>query len=242
VSSASERPAVPPIQPAQSGEFLLSPVDPTCVTSGDPSSPPAFPPGYDPEWALKRYPVKRKARKIKAPKDSKIYKAVLAVLALQAQGHKRKEIADALGLTDHTVRQYLYTANKRGWLNHNSFIDPEDQLDIVLRSKAVRNINTVLDEQEEIVVDKETGEKELTGRLSDRAVDMTKEVAKGLGMLKSHSVEKGITAPPVAMALRVQVEIPQLPANSDHKTLPLPREGSVGGVPVFDAEIVGDTN
>jgi predicted transcriptional regulator len=212
VSSTPESPAVPTSTNTAATEGSLLPsVDPTCETSSQPQFP--LQPDYDPEWAIKRYPRYKKSRvRIKAPKDSKIYKAVLAVIALQAQGHKRKDIAEALGLTEQTVRNYLYTAHKRGWVNHDTFIDPEDKLEIVLKSKTVRNINTVLDE----TVEDDSGER----IPSNRAVDMTKEVAKGTGLFKTHTVDKGVQAAPIAMALKVQVEYPRMPGATDAKSLP----------------------
>lgn len=238
--------STPPVSPAEpiysasTEESLLSSVDPTCEAIAI-SPQPTFPADYDPEWSIKRQAAidakkPKKTRRHKPPKDSRIYKAVMGVIALKAQGHKQKDIAAMMGLAETTVKQYVYTANKKGWININTFSDPDDQLDIVLKSKAVRNINLVLDEKL-TQVDEDTGE---TCHIpSDRAVDMTKEVAKGTGLLKTHTVDKGSVVAPVAMALSVRVEIPQLPSNST-QTLPEVRQGSVGGVPSFDAEIIGE--
>jgi predicted transcriptional regulator len=160
----------------------------------------------------------------KPPKDSKVRKAVMVYLALRAQGFKMDEIAEHLGLTKNTIRTYVFRANQAGWINIASFSDPEDQLEHVLKSKAVRNINAVLDEE----VTDDSGEK----ALSDRAVDMTKELAKGTGLFKQHQVTKSDAAPSLGVALKVQIEMP--PAG----TTPQIAIGSLGGQPAFPGEII----
>lgn len=177
--------------------------------------------------------VPRKRTSRKAPKDSKIYKAVMAYIALRAQGMKTPEIAEQLGLAPHSVRQYIYYANQRGWLNINSLAQPEDKVDIVLASKAVRNISNVLDE----TVSENPEDPEAKRVLTNRAVDMSLEVAKGVGLLKQHQIVKSDGGAPNVFALKVEVINPGV--GQPVVTL---REGSFGGVPAFDAEVVeGET-
>lgn len=162
-------------------------------------------------------PKKKQRRKPipKPPKDTKIYKTVLAYIALKAQGATAAEVGETLGLGMNTVRQYVYKAKQRGWINLANFADPEDQLDL-LKSSAVRNVQQLLD----------TGE-------SQGDKETTLELLKGTGMLKQHQVVKGETVATTAFALKVQVEMP--PAHHPVQQL---RAGSVGGTPSFDAEII----
>lgn len=173
---------------------------------------------------------KPRPKRVKAPKDSKIYKAVLAYIALKAQGLKGPDIAEQLGLEASTMKQYVYYANKKGWLNIETFADPEDRVDIVLKSKAVQNINVLLGE----TVTGEDGET----RLSPRAGEVTLEVAKGTGLLKNHQVVKSDSTSQSSMTLRVQVETPVV---GGQPLVQQVRPGSIGGMPVYDAEILGST-
>lgn len=170
---------------------------------------------------MKKELTKRQRNYRKPPKDSRVYKAVMAYIALKAQGVRLAEIAEMLHLSKDTVSTYVKRANKKGWINLDNFDDPEDQLEIVLKSKAVRNINTFLDE-----TDDETGKPTAACR------EVTLEVAKGTGMLKAHQVVKSDGGTNVGVALKVTVEMP--PSG----TTPQIRAGSIGGQPAFDAEII----
>lgn len=170
--------------------------------------------------------------RVKAPKDSKIYKAVLAIIALKAQGMKTNDIAEQLALSPHTVKVYLKRSIAKGWVNLHSFDDPEDRIEHVLKHKVVENLNTVLDEHDTVV--EADGTETILARLSNRAVDVSIEVAKGTGLLKQHQVVKTDAQSSVGIALKVKVEMP--PAS----TAPAIREGSIGGTPSFDAEIVDE--
>jgi hypothetical protein len=156
-------------------------------------------------------------RKPQAPKDSKIYKAVLAFKALKAQGYSTKDIAEHIGLAPNTIKQYVCYANKRGWLKFDDLSQPEDQLELVLAGKAVRNLNQLLDNKD--------------GCLGDK--DITLEVAKGLGLLKQHQVVKQDGGASVGVALSVHFEMPAGLATTV-------RTGSCGGAPAFEGEVVPD--
>ncbi len=151
-----------------------------------------------------------------------MYKAVLAIIALRAQGIKSSQaIGEQLGLTRDTVNTYMYQAHKKGWINGDTFADPEDTLEYVLKHKVVKNLNTVLDETAE------------DGSLSGRAVEVSLEVAKGTGLLKQHQVVKGEGGAPVNFALKVQVDMPPVLQQ------PCARSGSIGGQPYFaEAEVI----
>lgn len=171
--------------------------------------------------------VKKPKRRFnpKPPKGSKVRKAVLVYLALKAQGFTMSEIAEHLGLSKLTISTYVKKANAAGWINLDSFDDPADKLEYVLKSKAVRNINQVLDE---VVTDSESGASAPT----DRAVDVTMKVAHGTGLLKQYQVTKSDSVAQVGVALKVQVEMPP------NASTPVIQTGSIGGQPAFDAEIV----
>lgn len=167
-------------------------------------------------------PHKPRMRTPKPPKDSKVYKTVMATIALRAQGKNGQEVADTLGYSQDTIRTYLKRAVKKGWLNSASFDDPNDRLEYTVADKVVENVQTVL------------GERNEDGHLTSGARDMTIEAAKGLGLFKAHQVVKGDQNIAVGFALRVQVELPQhVAAQSPIQVRP----GTVGGVYGSDVPI-----
>lgn len=171
--------------------------------------------------------IKRRPARVKPPKDSKIYKVVLAVVAMRAQGVKAKEISDQLGYSEDTLRQYVSRAYKKGWITIQSFTDVDDKLEYVLKHKIVENVHAAL------------GERTEDGDLTSGAREMTLEAAKGLGMFKTHQVVKGDVSANIGVALRVQVEMPPVTSASQIVSI---RPGTAGGqhaidIPV-DAEIV----
>lgn len=161
---------------------------------------------------------KKRATWSKPPKDTKVYKVVMRYIAMRASGMTRAEIAPLLNITTNTLKTYIHRAHKLGYLNMDSFKgDPDEQLDVILKDKTVRNIDELLDARDK---------------------DVTLEVAKGIGMLKHHQVVKGDTGAQTMIALRVDV---QMPPNPQHSAISI-RPGTVGGsfargVPM-DAEIV----
>ncbi len=203
---------------------------PAASISGQPDSPSPRPSDVAssslvslPSAPVSVTPKKRRPWRVKAPKDSRVYKAVIAVVAMRAQGINAEDISVQLGLTKETIRTYLKRAHARGWLNIGSFDDPEDQLEVVLKSKSVRNINIALDERN------------LDGGLTEYAKDVAIEVAKGTGLLKTHQVVKGDAPAVIGFALKVQVDLPQVPVG---QSLPAVREGSLGGTPALVGELV----
>jgi predicted transcriptional regulator len=204
---------------------------PGVLSTGIPEGLPPSPSGQSTLVHRDREPapplIKKPTRKFnpKPPKGSKVRKAVLVYLALKAQGFKMAEIAEHLGLTTHTVSTYVKKANAAGWINLDSFDDPTDKLEYVLKSKAVRNINEVLDER---VTDAESGASAPT----DRASEVAMKVAHGTGLLKQYQVTKSDSVQTVGVALKVQVEMPP------NASTPVIQAGSIGGQPAFDAEII----
>lgn len=177
--------------------------------------------GVEPPFGLQsvppsKLPIKRAPRmkQPKAPKDSKVYKSVMAIIALKAQGQTTKEIAETLQISVHTVKQYLFRAGKKGWLNISNFDDPQDQLDVVLKSKVIRNVDEFLDERD----------KEVTLKVFDHFKPAAGPELQQL---------------PQAMVLQVKVDLPQMLVQSS--TIQI-RAGTVGGnlargIPL-DAEII----
>jgi len=70
--------------------------------------------------------------------------------------------------------------------------------------------------------------------MTTRAVDVSLEVMKGVGLLKTHQVVKNDGAGANVFALKVEVVNPSTPQDS---TISL-RQGSFGGAPAYDAEII----
>jgi predicted transcriptional regulator len=177
--------------------------------------------------AINKRAKRRKRCTAKLPSQSRVYKIALATIALKAQGLSYEDIAEQLGTTKNVVITYLKRANSRGWLNIDSFDDPVDKLEIVLKDKVVKNLNKVLDETNE--------EAAAPTALSHRAVDASLEIAKGTGLLKQHQVVKSDQVASLGVALKVQVEmapgqtVTQIPADRQH---------AIGGRPAIDAEII----
>lgn len=160
--------------------------------------------------------VKRRPTRAKAPKDSKIYKIVLAVIALRAQGVKAKQIAETLGYSEDVLRQYVSRAYKKGWINLSSFNEVDDQLEYILKHKVVRNVNEFLD---------------------GRDKDVTLEAAKGLGMFKQPGKHDTGPAPTMGLALAVNVTVPP---NASQQTPITIRPGTLGGARGLDVPLDAD--
>lgn len=159
-----------------------------------------------------RHAAKERKRRanLRAPKDSKVRRTVFAAVALKAQGMKNDAVAEQLGITKNTLKVYMYRAHKSGWLNIASFEDPDDKLEIVLKSKTIANLDAFLDARDK---------------------EVTLETAKGLGLFKQHQMIKTDAAPAIGIALSVNVEMPT-------GTVSTARPGSIGGAPYFDAEVI----
>jgi hypothetical protein len=165
--------------------------------------------------------------RVTPPKDSKVYRTVLATIALRAQGVKPDEIAKQLGHSADTLRQYMSRAYKAGWVSIASFTDVDDQIEHIIRHRIVENVQTVLSERTD------------DGKLTAGAREMTIEAAKGFGMFKTHAVQKTEGTSQVGFALKVQVE---MPPDTGRRSPVMVRPGTIGGhasleIPV-DAEVV----
>lgn len=177
-------------------------------------------------------PLRKRKSWAKAPKDSKIRKVALSVVALRAQGLKYAEIGEQLGFSAETVRTYLRRAVAKGYINIHAFDDPSDQIEFVMRSKVTRNLNTVLDE---------TFGTEPEAQPSNRALEASLEIAKGTGLLQQHQAVKIDQQTNVGVSLKVDVVMP--PISAAQSAAIVVRPGTVCGTPStdvpVDAEIVG---
>jgi hypothetical protein len=165
-------------------------------------------------------------RRPRAPKDSKVRRTAMAIVALRAQGMKVADAAAHLGIKVETASVYLYRAHKNGWLMSGVFDDPADNLEYVMKSKVVSNIGDMLEHGTY------HSENNPAGCRGDKEV--TLEVAKGLGLLKQHAVTK-IEGGATTVALKVDVIMPTQGASIIPQTI---RPGTLGGAPIYDVEIM----
>lgn len=150
------------------------------------------------------------------PRDTKLYKTVMAIVALKAQGMTAKSIGEQLELSPHTIKVYLARAARKGMLNMDSFDLPDDKIDVILRSKVVRNVDVLLDKHD----------KDTTLKVFELLNPVQKEVAP---------IQQ------TAMVLQVRVDLPPTAPTSSPIYI---REGTIGGtiatgIPV-DAELVNE--
>lgn len=169
--------------------------------------PPSPAPGVASPSPVALVPMSR-AKKPAAPRDrtklpsnSLVRQKVLAIIALRVQGKTHAEIAEALGLAEGSVRQYMWLAGRNGWLSRKA-VDPTDRLQYEIAHKVVRNLDEMLDSDEE-----------------SRRDSATMKVAEG--MLFKTIAEQAQQAPAVTM-IGVRVEV--VPGAST-----VVREGTTGG-------------
>lgn len=143
--------------------------------------------------------------------DSKSRKKVAKILTLKMAGYKTSAIAERLKTTPENIRHYVYIAGKNGWLAGSGvdLVDPAETLAFETSHKVVRNINRTLD----------------GAVYSPQTHEMTIEVAKGLGLLKTHQVVKneGQAQAPI---LQMRIVNVQMVPGQDALSLP---EDTVGG-------------
>ena len=171
---------------------LLPPQDvsPDAVTvpaSEQPATPPPAAAGPPPQLSKGVERWRRSA-------DSKSRKRVAKILMLKLQGYKGPAIGKKLGISEESVRHYMWLAGKNGWLNATgtALTDPTEELAFNTSHKAVRNINLALDGV----------------ALPPGMQEMTIETAKGLGLFKSHAQVKN-EGPAQPNMLIVQFEMPK---------------------------------
>lgn len=151
--------------------------------------------------------------KWKLPKNSKVKKTAMRILALRLHGMSDDDIAKAVGLANATtVRGYIYRAGKNGWLGEE-VTNPRDALDFDIMHKVVRNIGEALDSNDD-----------------ERRDRMAVKVAEGT-IFKSYDAQAGQEKPAMTM-IAVKVEMPEGYA-------PTVREGAAVGSPNYiDGQVV----
>jgi DNA-binding transcriptional regulator LsrR (DeoR family) len=137
-----------------------------------------------------------------------------AIMALKIQGHTNEEIAEQVGLSVRSLRQYLWIAGKNGWLTIH---DPHEYAENVLLHRVVSNLDELLHARNAI-----TGlpDKEVTLELAKRGLEPFKE--------------RPMEAPVVQQANQLSINI-VMPEGK----LPQMREGSGGGAAAYvDGDVV----
>lgn len=160
-------------------------------------------------------PEKPKREWWRAPKNSKIKKTAMKILAMRLRGFPDTEIATALGLASSSVvRGYIHRAYRNGWLT-DDLDNPKDKIEYEIGHKLVRNMHEALDSPD-----------------TERRDKMTVEVAKGT-LFKQFDQQTGSVAQPLNV-LAIKIEMPE---GTPQKV----REGTIGGRPAFvDAEVTDD--
>lgn len=146
--------------------------------------------------------------------EKRVFKMVMSIIALKAQGMNHKEISELLQISEQNIKSYLFRANARGQLNMTHFDDPDDQMNVIIRSQVTRNVNEFLESRDKTV--------------TLEALKIFNPPSRGDQPIQQNQ-----------MVLQVKVELPQALQNSS--TIQI-REGTIGGaiarrIPV-DAEII----
>ena len=176
--------------------------------SPEPTSLPPFPPSLSEKLiqtsdtlisAATTLPDPSKSRSL--PSNSLIRQKVLAIIALRVQGKTNAEIAEILHVTPGTVHAYMYRAGKNGWLAKKA-VDPTNRLEYEIAHKVVRNLDEMLDSDNE--------------SRRDQATMKTAE-----GTLFKQFADASAQAPPMAV-IGIRIEMPA------GEPTPI-REGTTGG-------------
>lgn len=159
--------------------------------------------------------VAEKAPRWHRPEQGKTRRRVARILFYKLQGKGTDWIAKKLNTTPGTIRHYLYLAGKNGWLRADTdgleLMEPGEALAFNTAHKVVKNIDAALDGHD----------------LSEQQQQMTIEVAKGIGLFKSHQVVKG-EQQQTMVVVGLKLEQPPIQAGID--ALP---PASVGGAPIY---------
>ena len=155
------------------------------------------------------------------PPKSTVRKKAFAILALQARGHTREEIARELGIKQASISTYLWRANRAGLFNSKrqddeALLDPADQVEYGLLPKAVKHLNDIY-AQDQIL---ERGQKSLKW-------EATKMLTTGIVLEKFRKVPE--QAPQTMNALKIEIVMPSSGQNEA-------RAGSIGGTPMVFSE------
>lgn len=153
------------------------------------------------------------------PKNSVIRKKALAIVAMRANGMDDEEIAKQLGITRHSLRTYIYRANKSGYLVNRKtgtlLCDPHDRLEFDLAQKAVENLGEMLRSEEKL----SRGEKSVK-------MEATLAIANGV-LFKKFDQPKDASMPTNVLQINIQGQTSAI-------------DVTAGGTPLYtDGELVG---
>lgn len=204
-------------------------------TTGSVDSPPSLPPAVgetgdtsSSETTIAS-PVPAKREYYKPPRDmrrrefpgfrkgTKMWENLQRIIAMQVAGVKTTIIAETLGISPQTCRQYLYNARKQGIIEDDGIDTAKDHLELQLVPKAVQNLYDALHDDTR---DKRTGL-----RVADQ---VALEVTKGV-LFKEYGGSPEAIA---NNAIQINVVMPPGPEQTV-------REGAISGVPAFvDGDVV----
>lgn len=134
------------------------------------------------------------------PSNALLRQKVLAIISMRVAGKSTDEIAETLHVKPATIRQYMWIAGKNGWLARRA-VDPTDRLEYEIAHKVVRNLDEMLDSDNE-------GRRDLA----------TMKTAEGVLFKKFGDAAQ---AAPLAV-IGIKIEMPAGPAVTI-------REGTTGG-------------
>lgn len=191
----------------KSAPRTASATSPPATSSGS-SVPAVVPPPEPVTQALQP----RKQKWTDLPEDSKIREKAAAIVALKIQGYDNDEIAEKIGLSVRSLRQYLWIAGKNGWLRT---ADPRDVADYEITHDVVKGL------------------KELVTFRNDRGLP-DKEVilksAEGLGLFKDKHSDLPVNTNQNVLTINVV-----MPEGARQEIRP----GTTGGAPAYvEAEVL----
>ena len=139
----------------------------------------------------------------------------LQLVNLKVSGLDLKQAAEQVGISYGYARNLVSMAGKYGWFLP---VDPAEKLELVIAHKVVKNVEEFLDHPHPMI-----------------RMDMTKEAARGIGLFKQHTSDKG-SAVPQTTVIAIKIENP----NENTVTVdPKLIEGKVGGVPMYqDGDVI----
>lgn len=156
---------------------------------------------------------------LKLQKNSIVRKKALAIVALRAAGYSDAAIASELKIAVTTIKAYLYRATQAGMLvdkkTKSLLSDPTDRVEFELSHKVIRNLNEMMDSDDDQL-----------------RKEVTLEVAKGALFKKFDPIKEHVL--PSMNVLSVKIEMPSSGAVEV-------RPGALGGTPAYvEGEVASD--